>query len=307
MRGRVMDIRRFLLMITTAIAVLIAGATRVEAQGNCSWEVAPPDIVFGNYSVFSPTPLELNTSFQVRCTPNTSATVRLTRGTSSASYDPRTVSNGTERLNYNLYNDSSMTSIWGDGTGGSTDYWLINATPQEKVFNESIYARVFPGPDVGAGPYTDTITATLAWGNKTAARTFIVSVNILRECRVETFNLAFGTYDPVAAHRTTPLDATGQVRVYCTKGTAGVISLSSGTNFAGGSRRMRRATDFLLYDIFRESSYMSVWNSVNTNSAVSTSRLIPLAGGFTAFGRIPAAQNIGIGGYTDTVVATVNY
>jgi spore coat protein U-like protein len=302
-----MDIRRFLLLTTTVIALVLVGATRIEAQGRCTWEIDPPNIVFGNHSVFSPTPLELNTSFQVRCTPHISATVTLTRGTSSASYDPRTMSNGTELLNYNLYNNSSMTNIWGDGTGGSTDYWLFNATPQDKVFDESIYARVFPGPDVSAGLYTDTITATLTWGTSTAVRTFTVSANILSECLVETFNLAFGTYDPVATHLGTPLDATGQVRVYCTKGTTGVVSLSDGTNFAGSSRRMRGTADFLLYNIFKESAYASVWSSVNTNSSVSTSKLIPLAGGFTAFGRIPAAQNVGIGDYTDTVVATVNY
>jgi spore coat protein U-like protein len=302
-----MEVRRFLLLTATAIAFLLASAVRVEA-GNCTWLVVPPNVDFGNYSVFSPTPLEINTSFQVRCTPHTTATVTLTRGTSSTSYDPRTMGNGSELLSYNLYNDSSMTSIWGDGTGGSTEYWLFNATPREKVFDESMYARVFPGPDVSAGLYTDTITATLTWdGNSTDTRTFTVTVNILSECLVETFNVAFGTYDPVAAHLGTPLDATGQVRVYCTKGTTGMVSLSSGTNFAGGSRRMRGGADFLLYDIFRDSSYAGTWNSVNMNSGVSSSRLIPLAGGFTAFGRIPAAQNVAIGDYTDTVVATVNY
>jgi spore coat protein U-like protein len=301
-----MQSRQYLLMTATAIAFLLG--ISFEAEAVCSWRIPPPDVVFGTHSVFSPAPLEVATGFEVRCRPWTDASVTFTRGSNSASYDPRTMSNGTELVNYNLFTDASMTLIWGDGTGGSTDYPLFNATPQNKVFTESIYGRVFPGPDVAAGTYTDTITATLTWdGTSTDVRTFTVTVTILSECMVESFNLAFGTYDPVAAHSASPLDTTGQVHVYCTKGTTGVVSLSDGTNFTGGSRRMQGTTDFLLYDIFRESAYASVWNSISTNSAVSTSKLIPLAGGFTAFGRIPAAQNVGIGDYTDTVVATVNY
>jgi spore coat protein U-like protein len=301
-----MNVRRSFLLAAAATAFLLVGTPRLEA-GNCNWEIAPPAIDFGNYSVFSPTALEVNSGFRVRCTPHTTATVRFSRGANSASYDPRTMSNGGELVAYNLYTDSSMTSIWGDGTGGSTEHLLINATPHDKIFEESIYGRVFPGPDVTAGTYTDTITATLAWENRTDVRTFTVRVVILSECLVETFNLAFGTYDPVAAHGTAPLDATGQVRVYCTRGTTGMVSLSAGTNSDGTSRRMRGLTDLLRYDIFRESAYTSAWNAVNMNSAVSSSKLIPLNGGFTAFGRIPAAQNVAIGDYTDTVVATVNY
>ena len=67
------------------------------------------------------------------------------------------------------------------------------------------------------------------------------------------------------------------------------------------------AGDLLAYNLFRESTYATVWDLTNTVSGTSTNRSIPIGGGFTIYGRIPANQDVRAGSYYDTVQAIVNY
>src|SRR5580765_1421881 len=107
--------------------------------------------------------------------------------------------------------------------------------------------------------------------------------------------MSFGTYDPFSG---TPLDSRAIVNVYCTKGTRGDVSLDNGTNFSGGTRRMKNAGGvFMNYDIYKDAGYATVWNAANINSATSTSRTLALGGGFIAYGRIPAGQDLPAGSY----------
>jgi hypothetical protein len=86
--------------------------------------------------------------------------IQLNRG-SSASFNPRTLQNGTEILNYNLYLDSARTSIWGDGTGGTIDFTDTAAVLFSKT--ATIYGRVPAGQDAGTGNYSDSLVATIVF------------------------------------------------------------------------------------------------------------------------------------------------
>ena len=112
----------------------------------------------------------------------------------------------------------------------------------------------------------------------------------------------------VSSNASTPLDSTGTVNVYCTAGTLATVALDLGTHVSGSTRRMLGTTgDFLTYQLYRDAAHTVVWNSVNTNSGTSASKNTPINNGFVAYGRIPAAQDVGIGSYSDTVLVTVNY
>jgi spore coat protein U-like protein len=87
-------------------------------------------------------------------------TVDLDKGGSST-FTPRRMIKGTEPLTYNLYLNAARTTIWGDGTGGTSRY--SDPNPPNKDTIVTIYGRVPAGQDVTAGAYTDTVTATITW------------------------------------------------------------------------------------------------------------------------------------------------
>jgi len=276
---------------------------------NCTWDTVPTNINFGNYLPLSGSAVTGTSSFQFTCTPPATATLMLSRG-GSATYNPRTMTRTTPPVstaNYNLFMDAANTIIWGDGTSG-TQFLTFVATPGNKTTSGTIYGTVPAGLNLRPGTYTDTIQATLDWGTGIDQRFFTATVTVISECTVSSSTVNFGAYDPVSANASTPNDSTGTVNVYCTTGTLATVSLDAGSHASGSTRRLLGTTgDFLTYEIYNDSARSVVWNTVNTDSGTSVSKLTPINGGFTAYGRIPAAQDVRIGSYSDTVLVTVNY
>jgi len=79
---------------------------------------------------------------------------------SRGAFTTRTLKQGTNALNYNLYTDPALTLIWGDGTGGTNTYTKGNP-PNSVDVNVTIYGRVPPLQDARVGAYTDSIVATI--------------------------------------------------------------------------------------------------------------------------------------------------
>ena len=304
-------VRRTLLAF--AIFAALAGiAPDLAAQTkNCTINLLPARLDFGVYSPSNGTPDSANATMQVRCNPNIVATVSISRGTNSTSFLPRTMRLGVETLPYNLHTTSSGNPppVWGDGSAG-TNVITLNATPQNKDFDLTIYGLMPIDSDVSPGIYTDMIAVTVNDNKAGDPDTILMEIRaqILAECTVDTFSLNFGTYAPVGTNATNALPGTATVNVRCTKGTTGTVQLTAGQWFAGGTRNLRNtAGELLPYNLFRESTYATVWNLTDTVSATSTSRTVPLGGGFTIYGRIPANEDVRAGSYTDTVQAIVNY
>jgi spore coat protein U domain-containing protein, fimbrial subunit CupE1/2/3/6 len=295
--------KRLLAVVLTLFVPAVSHAV------NCVWNIVPTNINFGTYSAFSVSPVTGTSSFQIRCTPPAVGTVTLSTG-GSGTYSPRRLSRTTPpaaTMNYNLYRDAANTIIWGDGTSG-TQFLTFVPVPGNTILDGTIYGTIPAGLDVGPGTYTDTIQATLNWGGGIDQRFFTVTATVLSECTVSSSVVNFGAYDPVVANATSPRDSTGTVNVYCTTGTLATVSLDLGTHISGSSRRMLGTTgDFLTYELYRDAARSVVWNTTNTYSGTSTSKLTPINGGFVAYGRTFAGQDVRIGSYSDTVLVTVNY
>ncbi|MCT7951353.1 spore coat U domain-containing protein [Ancylothrix sp. C2] len=125
--------------------------------------------------------------------------------------------------------------------------------------------------------------------------------------------MPFGQYDPVTANETAALNAQTALPVFCTPGVRPTsIDLDNGQNF-NTTRRMAQGTNFLGYQLYKDTGRTSVWGTGATNGVVpdtSTSRTSALTAGSSAiviYGQIPAGQDIPGGAYTDTVNITVNY
>ena len=142
-------------------------------------------------------------------------------------------------------------------------------------------------------------------GAATEAANLSVSASVAASCTISTAPLAFGSYDPVTTHATTPLDGTGTVTITCTDGASVTVSLDLGLNEgAGTQRKLLSGTETIDYDLFSNAGRSTAWNETTTVARTGTG----LADALTVYGRIPAGQtNASSGSYADTVVATVNF
>jgi spore coat protein U-like protein len=284
------------------VAVAMAFAGSPVFAGNCFWTAAPTAVAFGTYSVFATADYAVTLSFTFRCTPNQYMNIKLTRGAANQYVPTRWMTSGGNTANYNLFLDAGGTQVWGDSNAGSYTYENYNSTPGNKDFTDYIYGIMPFGQDLAVGSYTDTILATLSYSNAPGgpftalpAVSIAVTANVVRECRVDTFNLVFGNYNPLAAIATT---ATSAVKVYCTKGTAPLsVALDNGANVLGTQPRM----------VSGAGSYLNYNPSLGSTTGSSTSSLVPISSGFALNGTIPALQDVSVGSYIDTLQALVNY
>ena len=135
-----------------------------------------------------------------------------------------------------------------------------------------------------------------------------VTAAVGANCTISTAPVAFPAYDPVVANASTNDDGTGSVIITCTRGSTATIGLGLGLNVSGSQMRMKDATtDYLNYALYQDSGRATVWGNSGAGllSPVAAPDKNPRT--FTVYGRIPSAQDVPAGSYTDTVVATVNF
>jgi spore coat protein U-like protein len=135
-----------------------------------------------------------------------------------------------------------------------------------------------------------------------------VTATVGANCTISTTAVAFPAYDPIVTNASANDDGTGSVIVTCTRGTAATIGLGLGANASGSQMRMKDATtDYLNYALYQDSGRATVWGNSGAGllSPVAAPDKNPRT--FTVYGRIPSAQDVPAGSYTDTVVATVNF
>jgi spore coat protein U-like protein len=128
---------------------------RVTAKVQAVCAVTATDLAFGTYTSALATPVQGTTVLRTTCTPGSTYNVGLNEGTTpGATVIQRKMASGTNALNYQLYSDSSRTTIWGNTTGTDTVTGVGTGIAQDHtVFGAIPAAQVVP-----AGDYADTIT-----------------------------------------------------------------------------------------------------------------------------------------------------
>lgn len=150
-------------------AVLSAFPVAGECGGlglTCS--VSAPDINFGTYNTMNSISLPA-ANITVTCSAifgSVAPTVQLSSG--SGSYLARAMNGPAgNTLNYNLYTNSSYTTVFGDGTSGTGYY----SGPRQSIFFSSVtysvpvYAQLPGGQNVAPGSYitSQPITVTVRY------------------------------------------------------------------------------------------------------------------------------------------------
>jgi spore coat protein U-like protein len=119
-------------------------------------------LIFGSYDIFSGSPLDSVGSMTYRCDDvgyQETLVIDLGRG-SSSTYAPRKMFRGAYELDYNLYLDSNRTSIWGDGSSGTSHYGPVSPANGEDT-TVYVYGRVLVGQNARTGSYSDTVVVTV--------------------------------------------------------------------------------------------------------------------------------------------------
>jgi spore coat protein U-like protein len=136
-----------------------------------------------------------------------------------------------------------------------------------------------------------------------------VSATINDACTITTTALAFGNYDHNA---TSDSPGTGSVTETCTNGTAATITLGQGLNPTLASvdgvpeRQMASGTNRMAYFLFSDEGAGTLWGNTPATGVAQTGT--GNAGTtLTVYGFITAGQNVHVGAYADTVVATVTF
>jgi len=141
------------LLLAAGVAAL-AGEAAPAAATTC--DVSPQGVSFGAYEPLSPSQLDGVGNIAVRCDGATSFTVEI--GAGGGSFADRHMRGAADDLHYNLYQEPSRITVWGDGTGGGS---TLSVTGQDLLV--PIYGRIPARQNVRPGAYGDTIVVTITY------------------------------------------------------------------------------------------------------------------------------------------------
>jgi spore coat protein U-like protein len=151
---------------------LLGSPDLAQAGADCSVEAT--GVAFGVYDPFVTTPDDAAGTITVTCvyvppgTTNVSYSVTLSPGMNSANALARQMAAGTPRLNYNVFDDSARSAVWGNGLGGTvlaTGAMTVgpgvgNGT---RTATHTVYGRIPALQDALPGNYLDTLVLSLTY------------------------------------------------------------------------------------------------------------------------------------------------
>lgn len=337
---------KWLAVLLIAMAALFA-MPRAEATTTCS-VTSITNVAFGTVDPTG-TFVDTTATLNYQCTYDallgalfgTYVTACASLGADDLSnFAPRTMINAkSDRMQYQLYKDSTRTTIWGA---------INNATYSAQTFNMSIgilsngvpvsghltiYGRV-PAlqSNLSPGSYAATLAGSLTGNALTysynevllslgtapatclaggtggpvtvAAPSVGISASVAAKCTVGVAtDLDFGN---VPGLLRTASDNASLVRMTCTNRAAYQVGLDNGKNAIGGVRRMSSGSGFVTYDLYQDIPRSQHWgNTLNTDTAPGTGSGSEQT--MTVYGRVPAQTAVRAGVYNDVITVTVTY
>jgi spore coat protein U-like protein len=311
------------------VAAMTALTTRAQAHTNCTFTITNVD--FGNIDLSANTTFDTTATLTANCSggnqgdlmricPNLNA-----GGGGTTTGDPRFMKSGANTLNFNLYQNSSRTTVWGSylwafpsftsptidltlGPGGNasttaTIYARVSAGQQ--TLPPGTYTSSFNGGGNVQIAYDTTTDNCTKIGNKNATNAnFTVSATYLATCMVSATSLNFGSTGSLSSN----IDATNTVTATCSSTTAYNIGLSAGngTGATVATRKMTSGANTVSYSLYTSAARSVVWgNTVGTDTVSGSGS--GLGQSYTVYGRVPSQTVPPPATYSDTIVVTVTY
>lgn len=309
------------------LAALCAVTGRAEAQ-SCTFSMQ--DIDFGTINLASNTVYNTTATFQATCSGIAGRTVRVCpnfgagSGGVAAGGNPRYMLSGATTLNYNIYRNAAVTTVWGsrfwgfaptpptvnvnlNGAGvGTATFTARGRIPNGQTTKPTgIYTSSFAGSNTLVSYAYSTVGNCAAIGTTNATQVpFTVTANNSSSCSVSATTLDFGNRGVLDAN----IDATNQITVTCSSAVPYTVSLNGGSTGASDptQRKMSLGPTQITYGIYRDAGRSQPWGStIGTNTVAGTGT--GSAQVLTGYGRVPPQTTPAPGTYTDTIVVTVTY
>lgn len=147
------------LLPAMASAATATASLPVTATVQRACQVSATPMNFGAYDPTAAGNVDSTASIAVLCTVGTPYTVGLGAGSATgASVSSRRMVNGSDTLNYGLYQDAARANNWGNTAGSDTP---AATTAGVTAATHTVYGRIAPGQNVPAGAYADTVTVSV--------------------------------------------------------------------------------------------------------------------------------------------------
>ena len=150
---------------TASAATTTSNASNSATVSSTCQSPSTATLSFGNYNPLLNTALDASTTINIRCTNTTSITsVALSAGSSGSVSQRKMQMTGatSNTLNYQLYKDSSLSTVW--GTSGTALYTGLSGAGLNTDVAVTVYGRIPAGQQTAKpGDYSDTITVTVTY------------------------------------------------------------------------------------------------------------------------------------------------
>lgn len=150
-------------LLAQALAALVLFAPLAARAATCT--VSATGVSFGGYDPASAAATANSGTVTVVCSAILPETVNytITLSAGSGSFFGRTLTFGGSTLNYKYYTNPTYSTVWGDGSDGSStvsDGYFFSGTITRRY---TVYGRIPAGQWPPAGVYIDSITITVTY------------------------------------------------------------------------------------------------------------------------------------------------
>lgn len=278
------------------------------------------NVAFGNVNSITGAAVDTTATMTITCSGGTGAGQRvcISIGAGAAGdATSRIMNSGGNTSRYDLYSNSSRTTLWGSWETGYDSAGVQLDVGKGSTTNVTVYGRFLASQQtIATGSYVSAFTANpfIRYANKgtascptgglTASTSFSVTATVVSACNVSATSVNFGSTGLLASNS----DAQGTLSIQCSPSLPYTVSLDGGTSGATDptQRKMSLSGAKVTYGLYRDAARTLGWGSTigtNTTSGTGTGNTQTQ----TVYGRIAAQTTPTPGSYTDSVVVTVGY
>ena len=317
------------IMFVALVVGLLFGLSNGAHAQSCSASASA--ISFGSVSPISQNAVSATGTVNVTCTwpaititPNVQVCLNL-GGTS-----PRDLVNGTNQMQYDLYQNAGHSLAWGSIYYGTTPISLTLTKPglgTTASTSVTIYGQITANqptvPTVGNSSTTYTqnfggATTSINYGfyllgapscaSLTATQgtfAFSVAATVVNNCNISATNVSFAA----AGVLSSALNATGSITAQCTNGDAYRIALNGGASGNVAARQMARSGGggTVNYQLYVDSAHTSAWGDGTSGTAMAPGTGTGNQRALNVYGVVPAQTSPVPGSYSDTITATISF
>ncbi|MBN3800322.1 spore coat protein U domain-containing protein [Burkholderia sp. Ac-20392] len=319
---------RFALLLFVAFAMWCGVPHDAQAE---SCTATASTVSFGSVSPISRASVAATGTVSITCTwsaitltPNVLVCLSL-GGTS-----PRSLVNGTNTMQYDLFLDGGHSVAWGSIYSGTTPASVTlvkpalgtSASATVTIYGQitsnqptvpttgnstTTYSQTFGGntTSINAGFYLLGAPSCASLTASNGTFPFSATANVINNCNISATNVSFGTASVLSG----ALAATGSITAQCTNGDAWKVALNGGSSGSVTARHMQRSGGggTIGYGLYTDAARSIAWgdgtggSSTVTGVGTGTSQVV------TVYGAVPAQTTPAPGNYSDTITATISF